>query len=396
MPIWVFAAGFVVLAAPKADTAADRVMLRDGSIVLGQVVEPSPRGTIQFVVRRAWIETHLPELARRWEAAERKGGQRADAQRRDRLEAWKRDRTAHAEPGNPILPWVERELARLAAEDPAGSTLMMATLPVGQVQRVIKAPGRAGRWLRLGWLSGFKNVEELPLDALRDGLEGRGFDLDSPAHVPLERLLPIPIETEWQWLTRRAATEAMYDTGLRFIRFEQLIVPEPVPGQPPDAKAMLSALPDVVKLLAGEAEDGLPERLREVGARGRVGAVVTRQETGPGLESVTIEMVLWVRGSGNRWAPFGSRTVTVKPGDLKEDEGKEIADDPQVQAAFRLIESLGFGRIPADVRQRSLNVGAATRKALAQARSAFQDDLSKLALAVEDQARPAVKRNAAP
>ena len=391
MPAWLFAVGLILLGAPKQETAADALTLRDGKTVLGQAVEPSPRGTIQVLARRAWVETNLPELAKRWEAAERTATQRAEGQRRARLEAWKRDRTAHAEPDDRILPWIEAELGRLAAGDRAGSALILISLPVNQVQRLARAPRGAGRLLRLGWLSAFKNVEELSLDALKDGLEGRGFDVDSTAPVSVERLLPIAVETEAQWLARRAATEATYDSGLRFIRVQQLVVPEPVPGQPLDARAALSALPDVAKLLAGEAEDGLPQRLREVGARGRVGAVVTRQQMSADLDGVTIEMVLWVRGPGDRWTPFGSQTVTVKARDLKADEGNDIAEDPQVQTAFRLIESLGFGQVPADVRQHGLRVGAATRKALSQARTAFQEDLAKLALAVEERAKPEAK-----
>jgi hypothetical protein len=57
-----------------------------------------------------------------------------------------------------------------------------------------------------------------------------------------------------------------------------------------------------------------------------------------------------------------------------------------------VVESLGFGPIPADVKQRSLNVGAATQKALGQVRSALLEDLAGLALpvreAAEQPARP--------
>jgi len=383
MTSWLLTLGVALISAAKVESAADAVTLRDGKVVLGQVVEPSPRGTLTVIVRRAWAEAHLPDLAKRWTAEEKALVRRAEALRRSRLEQWKRELAANTTPNDPITPWIERQLARL--NDPAhvsSSRLMVANLSRGQVQQVTKAPKAAARLLRLAWRAGFKNTEDLSLDALEDGLEGRGFDVKGLAPVAVDHLLSAQAETEPQWLARRAATEAAFEPGLRFIRIQQLVLPEPDAGQPLDAKAALSALPDLAKLLGGEAVDPLPQRLKEVAAKGRVAAVVTRQEMSPDLDNVTVEMTLWVRGPGDRWGPFGSRSVTVRPAEVKDDEGKDLAEDPQVQMAFRVIESLGLGQVPDDVRKKSLNVGAATRKALAQARSAFQEDLAKLALPV--------------
>ena len=50
--------------------------------------------------------------------------------------------------------------------------------------------------------------------------------------------------------------------------------------------------------------------------------------------------------------------------------------------AFQLVEAIGLGGIPEDVKRRSLNVGAATRKALGQARSAAEADLAALAFPI--------------
>ena len=43
-------------------------------------------------------------------------------------------------------------------------------------------------------------------------------------------------------MTRRAATEVLNDSGLRFIRVQDFVVPEPTPGQPVDAGSALSNL----------------------------------------------------------------------------------------------------------------------------------------------------------
>src|SRR4051794_15537335 len=102
------ALGLLLAAKPSApDTAADIVTLRDGSVVLGQVVEPSPRGTVTMYVRRAWAEANLPDLARRWGDAEKPEQGRARKLRRDRLARWKRERVAEPGQVDPIGDWID-------------------------------------------------------------------------------------------------------------------------------------------------------------------------------------------------------------------------------------------------------------------------------------------------
>ena len=87
--------------------------------------------------------------------------------------------------------------------------------------------------LRQGWLSGFRDVETMKLADLKEALAGRGFAADAGNGEPvaIDRLLPILPETDEQWLARRAATEVTSDTGLRFIQVQNLLLPEPLPGQ---------------------------------------------------------------------------------------------------------------------------------------------------------------------
>ncbi len=59
------------------------------------------------------------------------------------------------------------------------------------------------------------------------------------------------------------------DAGVRFIRVQSLVLPEPAPGQPPDASGVLAGLADLKRLLGdGPPSDPLADRLREVAARG--------------------------------------------------------------------------------------------------------------------------------
>src|SRR5947209_1469576 len=112
---------WTLAAAPASapETAADVVTLRDGKSLLGQVVEPTVRGSVVVLVRRAWAEANLPDWSARWQSAEAAALRRARSQRRDRLSAWRRERGASVEKDDRILGWIDRELAGLAEPSPA-------------------------------------------------------------------------------------------------------------------------------------------------------------------------------------------------------------------------------------------------------------------------------------
>ena len=246
--------------------------------------------------------------------------------------------------------------------------------------------------LRLGWLSGFPNPETMRVDDLKEALEGGASTSAAKTPVSIDALSPPKAETESAWLTRRAATEVSFDPDLRFIRHQGLVLPETEPGQALDAGTAAAGL-SALKELARRATRATPWRPGSArsGDGGRVGALVTKLDVAPDLSAVTVEIALWVRQKGDRWSVAGSRSARVRPDDLGPDAGKELADDPQVAQAFQVVEALGFGQAAQEVKQRSLSIGAATRKALGQARTAANADLARLALPVLD-ATPRTRR----
>jgi hypothetical protein len=390
---WVVPAGLALMlstaAPPGVETAADAVTLRDGTVVLGQVAEPSPRGTLQILVRRDWAEAKLPDRAQRWRETERPVVRRAQAQRRERLKAWRRARADVGGKDDRINIWIDAQLDRLTQPDAAlESPLMLVRLNRGEVRGILRRPRSSAHLLLLGWQCGFSDVESMPLDDLKQALEGRGFTIGSNEPVSVQDLLPEMSETEEQWLLRRAATEVVHDAGLRFVRFGSAVIPEPESGQALDAGLAASALSDLARLLSGNAADPLPARLHGLAGKGKVGAVLTRLEISPEMASVQVETALLVRIGPDRWMPARSRSAIVRPDDLGPNAGDALADDPQVRAAIQLVESLGLGPVPPELKQRSLNIGAATQKALGLARSALQDDLSSLVFPVAEPPRP--------
>jgi hypothetical protein len=364
---------------PPAAAAADVVSLRDGKAVLGQVIEPSPRGKLRLVVRRDWARRNLPDRAALWERSEAASAERARQQRLRRLEAWRRERPA--EENDRIVPWLDAEIARRKAGAGEPPPLLLVDLPASAIRRVERRPPETARILRQAWRAGLEEPETRPIAELRERLEGRGFALSEVDPAPLDDLIALPVESDAQWLARRAATEVRDDRSLWFVRHLGMVLPETAQADGANLAATAGA---ALQSLLGEEpqEDPLAERLRAAEARGRVGLVVMGLELGEDLSSAAVEATLWVRMAPGRWVPAVVRPARAQAGAMPPDAAEAIGDDPQVRAAFRLFEGLGLGAVGEDARRRSLAVGAATRQALGMARTALVRDIDGLALGV--------------
>ncbi len=339
------------------EPAADRVTLRDGSVVLGLATSANAgsRGSVEIVVRRDWARTALPKQAPLWEKTVARTSRQALDQRRKRLETWKRERTAGAANRKPpagakgedrILSWLDGELKRLA--DPAsvsGSPLMSIKLPRSEVRGLERKPAAVERMFRLAWISNLPNPESMTAGELKNALESRGFATDLAAKSPpasLDKLLPPSVETDAAWLARRAATEVTVDPGLRFVRYQNLLFPDaPLDQAAAGGLGISTALDELKRLLdpnAQPAVDPLVKEFRAIESAGGAGAVVTRLALLPDLGGAAVEVTLWVRQAHEHWIPAGSRTATVRSGEVQAGAAGAIAADPQVQGAFQIIE----------------------------------------------------------
>jgi hypothetical protein len=376
--------------ATGAETAVDQITLRDGSVVKGLIISVTTghRGSVEFLVRRAWAEKALGKHLKDWDHSTAATLRLALGQRRKRLEAWRRERAPNVGPDDRIVPWIDRELAGLAAPgEPEPSILLKVRLPRSDVRGLERRPPTGDRLLRLGWLCDLPEPESMLVDDLKGSLEARGYDLEGIAQKPpaaLDRLLPLAPEPDPHWLARRAATELAIDSDLRFVRYHDTVVPDSGAGQALGAIGLSTAISELKRLLEldpGAKPDPLTDKLKTIGSRGQIGAAVTRLDIQPDMSAVTVESTLWVR-AGQQWFVYGSRNATVRPDDLGQDAGKNVAEDPQVKITFQIAELLGLGTIAPDFKERSLRIGAATDKALGMARAAFNQDLNDLALPV--------------
>jgi len=214
---------------------------------------------------------------------------------------------------------------------------------------------------------------------------------DGKTQLPaLDRLLPPQVMSETVWLTRRAATELAVDPGRRLVRYQNFVYPEDLDPVAAPIAGLTNALAQIRQLLDQNApppQDPLVKEFRRIEAAGGAGAVVSQLEISPQLDSATAESVLWVRQAHENWIPVGHRVSTVRAADVAPGASQALGGDPQIQAAFQLLDSLGLGGATAELKQKSLTLGAAVQKALANVRSAAAEDLSQFAFPVLEPGR---------
>ena len=343
------------------EAAADRITLRDGTVVLGLVNLGDDRaargGRVPGASGLGRAERQgpsggvgsrdRPDCAARGRAASDRGWRAGVASGSSRRASAPDDR---------ILRWIDGEQKRLADPEAAARTaLVPVRLPRSEVRQLDRQPAAASRVLRLAWTGGVREPESMGLAELTDAVESRGFVVDPKAAaqpVSLDRLLPPAPETEAVWLARRAATEIAIDDGLRFLRYQDTVLPDMGPGQQAPSLNPAMVVSEIKRLLDPDGgqnrPDPLAEKLQAVAGRGRIGAVVTRLDDRPRpRRRHGRDDVLGPRSQGGQWVAYGSRASTVRADDLKPDEGGDLAEDPQVKAAFGMVEALGLGCDPA-------------------------------------------------
>ena len=274
------------------------------------------------------------------------GGRRRDwalgQQRVKRLEAWRRERAPHVGADDRIIRWIDQELARLSAPawKPEPSILVKVRLARNDVRKLDRRPAPVERMLRLAWLCKLPEPESMPLDELKTTLEARGYALDAIAQA--QPAAPRPPRCRWhpsqsrRWLAglagrHRAGHRSRPPLHRRLPRTP--CSPTLGAGQPVSAMGLSTAVSELKRLLdldPGPATDPLTDKLKSVGARGRIGAAVTRLEIQPDMSAVTVEATLWVR-KGQQWLVFGSRNAVVRPDDLPREAGKDLARRPAGQ-----------------------------------------------------------------
>jgi hypothetical protein len=374
-------------------SAADVITLRDGAKLLGQVSRVGRQGELGVLARRAWVEARLPAQAKVWERDEAERVRQAKLQRRDRLFAWRDDRARGGGSDSLIDRWINREFGNVADPRPPRTVLMEVVLDRPDVRAVEKRDEETARLLRLGWLAGLGGVETMSVPELRAALVFRGALREGDPGL-VERLLPLRPESDARWRLRRAATEAVAEPDLRFVRFRWFILPESGPEPdvaPPEDRTELldsqSALEIFRSIQAVKPADPVQLRLNEIAERGRIGAIASQVEFSDGLDAADAESALGVRQENGVWTAPLSREATARVDDPPDPEAPIAAATP-IRTALLVLELVAATPPSPDVTRRRQAAGAAAQRALGRARVALDRDLAPLVLPIFEQGRP--------
>ena len=380
----------------------DRITLKDGSVILGEVFNPSDHGKLILILQRSWAGKKIPDRKKAWEELEKPYLQRATRERLARLEAWSQARSVNGvlKENDELLKTINLEIERLRDPDSIRPTrLMMVSLDRREIAKVERSGATNIRMLRLGWRAGLSDVESMEFRDLKAALEGRNLPIHLEEPVEIDDLLSLPIETEPQWRLHRAAREVKSERAGWFIRYGDVVLPDSGTAEAFDLKALggvsgLSSLGNVnslVRELTSEESqparrDPLANRLSALAKTGRIGAVVTMLKTAADLSGVEVTSEFWVHMGPNleSWQPAGRRSVQIQNDQIHPTAIKNIEADPQVKKVFEVLEGLGLGQASSEMKQRALSIGAATQQALSEVRTLANADLDRLATPLGD------------
>ena len=363
--------GFLVAGIAHA-AGTDIVRLAGNSEVRGSVVARQPDGSLLVVVRRAWLASAEPGLARQTLADEPRASRAALEMVESRV-----DDLLAAPPGtydDSFVAFLRREKQRIAGllqQEPLPEMpFVWLWLPAERVRGLEPADPAWRQLVQWGWHQGIDQVETLPQRKLVEALQARGVDLSLPAPSLIDRLPPLA-QDEDQWRARVALLQDAYGSSVTFQGTGDFVIRA---DQEVTIEALLPVVTDMLKgdvgglldLLGGggrpreaAADRWLASARSQAGSEGRFRA--TRVQTKPDQGVVDVESVFEVRLNDGRWATVWRGTHRVDATEPREGLEERIAADPRVGQALNAIKA--FGVVDEQAVREAIRFGAATMEA---------------------------------
>lgn len=375
---------------PVERRAVDMVSLATGERFLGMFAGPATGGKFTFFVSRDWLRTGLPRYYQDFAARELDQTRATLEQVRDRVAAWKERRADR--PGliaflDEKLVRIEKQLTDLDDDQRILPQIIAIEAPEADVKRRFMQTPANRRLLGWAWEQRLADAELRAPGVLKKQLVALGVDPVQRDPDLSDRLGPTPQSAE-AWAAREAAVEYQVlgephfqGTGGALIRA----------GQEED----LAGLGDLFKGLAGgnlerqlgellgqPADDNDQEALdrsvkkatSEAEAAGFVAVRVTHLTQSLERGDVRVAVRLLARMPDGAWRDIWRGENVADANNVRPEDVKKTAEDPQVKKALDLVKGLG---IPLDesLMEQALRHGAATQEALRLANAAANEFL---------------------
>ena len=354
---------------PKRESGADRVLLRDGTQLVGLVLGRSRDGW-KVAVDWKWLEQHDADRYAAWRAEWIASERQRRKQLVERIDRWLKEHPDAKE----LVSFLESERRRLTEGDPDPSrfSFCLRSVPSRQVRRIIRADAQNKKVYWAAWVAGKEDVCNRPVSELRKRLLPAALEGEPDLVDLLPRLPPIP-DTDATFRVRKALVEFAYRKPLVFQGTPQMWLPVDAQGQP----QMPQDLGKLIERFAGQVLGGgvaggapSPRRIASEAAKKAAvsGFLVKELDVARGAVPRNVRVMFYVATPDGSWKPVFRFVEPIKAGD--PDKAAELGENPQIKQVLDLAKSLGVRIDPAQLNV-ALGAGAAVDTALRSASAKF-------------------------
>lgn len=381
-------------APPNRDTVADRVLLKDGTLLRGLLISERP---LRLLVRSEWLAEHSHQFLAnelrpllKTTAHQPRNALRTLVQQELDTPPAAAPPSALADRNAARRALLEDLLERLAPEDPPPlPDWLLLEFPRSRVQRLEQVPDERRNLCRLAMLNRIPQFEQLPWKTVRGQLEA----------IPVAQRITVflgpppgqPEEPQRVFERILAAVDIRSGAATRVIQSGPLFVNEASPEnitqlfQLALQQQLRGTLDELLAEAAGSAVTP-PAADRQVGDNVPPEAVTIAQQQGSRTLVISSSQTDLIGGSAvvsrrvflqrdGQWQLQFALQEQARLSDIPADRAQLLADTPQIQQVTQIVEALGIGD---NQLQTALNMGAVVQQALSRLQARFDEQLQTL------------------
>ncbi len=364
-----------------AKTAVDVVSVKGLGKLSGFILSQSNEKLV-LAVRRQWLAKTHNDFYKKHLDAEKASSGSISARRRERLEAWKKEKQ-NLDIDGFLADFIDGALRAEPKDPPDPTTLDFTIVELGttQIRKVYAKTENQRQLAGIGWSLKMDSVESLSASALARRLKKRNIDIEHH-NVNLADQLPVTLEFDEQWAIRKSLVEFALLPRLEFqgsgstyfrrgaeVNPLQLIGPmlqgESGFGFGGDVGAMGKelGLPEFKNFPSREEKttSAIDRMIRTAEKENRSAFSATTLDQG---RFVKVTTDLYLKGSDGKWKVFRSFSTSEDPSDQPQEDIDALLDQPQIKRIADLSKQFGLGG--GGTMDQAVRNGVATQKALDQ------------------------------